>query len=43
VGDTINGLSTTTINTDSDNHYDTFIFRAIDENTWVGAKMEAIT
>jgi len=43
VGDTINGLSTTTINTDADNNYDTFIFRAIDENTWVGAKMEAVT
>jgi len=43
VGDTINGLSTTTINTDADNNYDTFIFRAIDENEWVGAKMEALT
>jgi len=42
-GDTINALTTTTINTDADNNYDTFIFRAIDENTWAGAKMEAVT
>ena len=43
VGNTINGLSTTTINTDADNNYDTFMFRAIDANTWVGTKMEAVT
>ena len=48
VGDTINNLTEITINTapfggSADNNYDMFIFRAIDENTWVGAKMEAVT
>ena len=47
-GDTINNLTEITINTapfggSADNNYDMFIFRAIDENTWVGAKMEAVT
>jgi len=47
-GDTINNLTEITINTapfggSADNNYDTFIFRAIDENTWAGAKMEAVT
>jgi predicted DNA-binding protein with PD1-like motif len=47
-GDTINNLTEITINTapfggSADNNYDMFIFRAIDENTWAGAKMEAVT